>query len=97
MYESFLFSLTIARFIQARRGGWGHVPLLAVLFRDGAWEYAVLFCGLSTFKLPDGAHLNEYTVPGVMSTNALLFALGPRTLASLGFPYVSVRYAKRFR
>lgn len=68
LFETFLFTLTIRRYLQARKAGWGNIDLLAVLFRDGAWAFAVIFA--------------------VMVINTVLFALGPRTLAALGFPWL---------
>ncbi|KAH9947724.1 hypothetical protein B0H21DRAFT_737775 [Amylocystis lapponica] len=68
LYESFLFFLTFTRYMRARKGIWPNAGLMAVLFRDGAFVYAVVFFS--------------------MVANTILFTLGPRTLASLGFPWL---------
>ncbi|OSX66631.1 hypothetical protein POSPLADRAFT_1133430 [Postia placenta MAD-698-R-SB12] len=84
LFETFLFTLTIRRYLQARKAGWGNIDLLAVLFRDGAWAFAVIF-GLSRVYLADKSDANRIPA-AVMVINTVLFALGPRTLAALGFP-----------
>ncbi|KAH9949320.1 hypothetical protein B0H21DRAFT_729621 [Amylocystis lapponica] len=68
LYESFLFFLMFTRYMRSRRGSWTNSSLMTVLFRDGAFTFAVVFVA--------------------MMANTMLFTLGPRTLASLGFPYV---------
>ncbi|KAH9920983.1 hypothetical protein B0H21DRAFT_767233 [Amylocystis lapponica] len=68
LYESFLFFLMFTRYMCARKGSWTNTSLMTVLFRDGAFTFAVVFVA--------------------MVANTMLFTLGPRTLASLGFPWL---------
>ncbi|KAI0311623.1 hypothetical protein OF83DRAFT_1068479, partial [Amylostereum chailletii] len=43
-FETLLFLLMLAKFVQAARRGWGAgAPVLTVLVRDGAWAFAVIF------------------------------------------------------
>ena len=44
IYQSFLFTLTVYKFLQALRSGWGHIPLVKLLMRDGTWAFFLLFC-----------------------------------------------------
>ena len=44
IFQIFLFTLTVYKFIQAVHSGWGDVPLLNLLMRDGTWAFFLLFC-----------------------------------------------------
>ncbi|KAJ6486960.1 hypothetical protein C8R45DRAFT_828311, partial [Mycena sanguinolenta] len=39
LFQTVLFSLTVLRFVQAIRAGWGKMPLLLLIVRDGTWAY----------------------------------------------------------
>ncbi|KAJ7263657.1 hypothetical protein B0H12DRAFT_1103321 [Mycena haematopus] len=39
LFQTVLFSLTVVRFVQAIREGWGKLPLLLLIVRDGTWAY----------------------------------------------------------
>ncbi|KAF8882717.1 hypothetical protein BD779DRAFT_913203 [Infundibulicybe gibba] len=41
--QSLLFMLTSWKFVSAIRAGWGHVPLVVLLMRDGTWAFFMLF------------------------------------------------------
>ncbi|KAF8904436.1 hypothetical protein CPB84DRAFT_673932 [Gymnopilus junonius] len=43
VFQSFLFSLTVYKYMQAARSGWGDVPLIILLMRDGTWAFFLLF------------------------------------------------------
>jgi hypothetical protein len=40
-FQTCLFGLTVVKFIEALRTGWGEGPLLVILVRDGTWAYLV--------------------------------------------------------
>ncbi|PPQ98796.1 hypothetical protein CVT24_003354 [Panaeolus cyanescens] len=42
-FQTFLFIITLYKFIQAARSGWGDVPLIVLLVRDGTWAFFMLF------------------------------------------------------
>ena len=44
IFQALLFAVTIYKFILAARDGWGDVPLLVLLTRDGTWAFCLLFC-----------------------------------------------------
>ena len=44
LFQAMLFAVTIYKFILAVRDGWGDVPLLVLLTRDGTWAFCLLFC-----------------------------------------------------
>jgi hypothetical protein len=44
IFQALLFAVTIYKFILAVRDGWGDVPLLVLLTRDGTWAFCLLFC-----------------------------------------------------
>ncbi|KAH6919333.1 hypothetical protein BKA70DRAFT_47775 [Coprinopsis sp. MPI-PUGE-AT-0042] len=48
VYQAFLFGVTLWKFIVAVKEGWGHVPLVVLLIRDGTWAFLLLFLILST-------------------------------------------------
>ncbi|KAJ6549422.1 hypothetical protein DFH09DRAFT_1320165 [Mycena vulgaris] len=39
LFQTFLFALTLIKFVGALRTGWGTVPLLVLIARDGTWAY----------------------------------------------------------
>ncbi|KAJ7188604.1 hypothetical protein C8R46DRAFT_878657 [Mycena filopes] len=41
--QTFLFSLTVFKFVQALRQGWGGAPLLGLVLRDGVWAFFLIF------------------------------------------------------
>lgn len=41
-FQVVLFSLTMWKFLEAIRSGWGDVPLLSLLMRDGTWAFFLL-------------------------------------------------------
>ena len=43
LFETLLFGLTLFKFVQAVRTGWGHTPVMALLARDGTWAFALIF------------------------------------------------------
>lgn len=47
VFEGVLFGLTIHKFLEAQKEGWGYISLLNVLIRDSIWAFALLF---SKFK-----------------------------------------------
>ncbi|TFY77004.1 hypothetical protein EWM64_g7007, partial [Hericium alpestre] len=42
-FETILFGLTLVKFVQAVRRGWGRTPVVTVLMRDGTWAFALVF------------------------------------------------------
>ncbi|KAF9482189.1 hypothetical protein BDN70DRAFT_875495 [Pholiota conissans] len=44
IFQFILFGLTFFKFIQSVRSGWGDVPLIILLMRDGTWAFFLLFC-----------------------------------------------------
>lgn len=42
-FQAILFVLTGWKFYQAVRSGWGDVPLMLLLMRDGTWAFFALF------------------------------------------------------
>ncbi|KAH6919334.1 hypothetical protein BKA70DRAFT_1394657 [Coprinopsis sp. MPI-PUGE-AT-0042] len=43
IFQSFLFVVTLWNFIGAVKEGWGNVPLVVLLIRDGTWAFLLLF------------------------------------------------------
>ncbi|KAF8813837.1 hypothetical protein BYT27DRAFT_7180605 [Phlegmacium glaucopus] len=43
LFQAFLFVITLFKFVLAIRSGWGDVPLLILLTRDGTWAFFLLF------------------------------------------------------
>ncbi|KAJ6540576.1 hypothetical protein B0H19DRAFT_1313271 [Mycena capillaripes] len=39
LFQTVLFALTVFQFVSALRTGWGKVPLLLLIVRDGTWAY----------------------------------------------------------
>ncbi|EEB99508.1 hypothetical protein MPER_00803 [Moniliophthora perniciosa FA553] len=43
IFQTILFGLTLYKFITGIRAGWGNVPIVKLLMRDGTWAFFVLF------------------------------------------------------
>jgi len=43
-FQSFLFVLTIYRFIEDLRSGWTRIPLANLVVRDGTWVFLLFLC-----------------------------------------------------
>ncbi|KAJ3522781.1 hypothetical protein NMY22_g11738 [Coprinellus aureogranulatus] len=42
-FQSFLFAFTAFKFFYAVKSGWGNVPMMQLLMRDGTWAFILLF------------------------------------------------------
>ncbi|PPQ87463.1 hypothetical protein CVT25_008199 [Psilocybe cyanescens] len=60
IFQFFLFGLTLYKFIEAARLGWGDVPLIVLLVRDGTWAFFLLFFvyvgQLGLYAVPNSAY-----------------------------------------
>jgi len=45
-FETFLFVLTLFKFLIALRNGWGRTPVVYLLMRDGTWAFILIFVTL---------------------------------------------------
>ncbi|KAF9529227.1 hypothetical protein CPB83DRAFT_852894 [Crepidotus variabilis] len=43
IFQMILFFLNVFKFVKAIRSGWGNVPLVKLLMRDGTWAFILLF------------------------------------------------------
>lgn len=43
LFQTFLFSLTLVKFVGAVREGWGDGDLVLLVARDGTWAFTVIF------------------------------------------------------
>ncbi|OCH84770.1 hypothetical protein OBBRIDRAFT_891584 [Obba rivulosa] len=82
-YETFLFGLTIARYVKAMHDGWSDVILLAVLVRDGAWAFAIIFIIMVVNALLFTIAPATLAAIGFPWLLALLGAVGPRLITNL--------------
>ncbi|KAF8973079.1 hypothetical protein BDZ97DRAFT_650808 [Flammula alnicola] len=41
-FQTFLFSLTLYKFLQAIKDGWRNIPIVVLLMRDGTWAFFIL-------------------------------------------------------
>ncbi|KAJ7782778.1 hypothetical protein B0H16DRAFT_1494348 [Mycena metata] len=48
IFQTFLFTLTVFKFVKAVREGWGNTPLVALVMRDGTWAFFTLFAVISS-------------------------------------------------
>ncbi|KAF5379357.1 hypothetical protein D9757_007674 [Collybiopsis confluens] len=46
LFQTLLFVLTAFKFIRSLRSGWGQVPIIALLMRDGTWAFFILLAFL---------------------------------------------------
>ncbi|KAF7350568.1 hypothetical protein MSAN_01616600 [Mycena sanguinolenta] len=84
LFQTVLFLLTVIRFVQAIRAGWGKMPLLLLIIRDGTWAYLlavlIVISDLSLYALKN--HVYGGILYGWMVT-AFSFS-GYRILLNLG-------------
>ncbi|KAJ3533508.1 hypothetical protein NMY22_g7306 [Coprinellus aureogranulatus] len=57
----FLFVATAVRFYFSLKAGWGNIPILHLLMRDGTWAFVVLFAVLVTEALLYSVDVDAYT------------------------------------
>jgi len=50
IFQAILFVVTLYKFVLALRSGWGDVPLIVLLTRDGTWAFFLLFS--TSFSVP---------------------------------------------
>ncbi|KAF9260938.1 hypothetical protein L218DRAFT_1002251 [Marasmius fiardii PR-910] len=46
IFQTLLFVLTLCKFISGLRMGWGDIPIVKLLMRDGTWAFFLLFVGI---------------------------------------------------
>ncbi|RXW13396.1 hypothetical protein EST38_g12464 [Candolleomyces aberdarensis] len=61
VYQGFLFIVTIVKFYQSAKAGWGSVPILNLLVRDGTWAFCLLFAMLASEAALYGFDVDAYT------------------------------------
>ncbi|EMD39433.1 hypothetical protein CERSUDRAFT_113079 [Gelatoporia subvermispora B] len=83
IYETFLFGLTMARYVKAMRNGWSDVALLSVLVRDGAWAFVIIFIIMIINTLLFTIAPATLAAIGFPWLLALLGAVGPRLITNL--------------
>ncbi|KAJ6493456.1 hypothetical protein C8R45DRAFT_1136693 [Mycena sanguinolenta] len=84
LFQTVLFSLTVLRFVQAIRAGWGKMPLLLLIVRDGTWAYLLaVLVAISDLSL---YALQNHTYGGILygSTVTAVSFSGYRILLNLG-------------
>ncbi|TFK24638.1 hypothetical protein FA15DRAFT_409064 [Coprinopsis marcescibilis] len=60
-FQAFLFGVTLWKFLRAFRSGWGNVPFVQLLARDGTWAFMVLFAMLISEAALYGFAADAYT------------------------------------
>ncbi|TFK22090.1 hypothetical protein FA15DRAFT_671903 [Coprinopsis marcescibilis] len=60
-FQTVLFALTGWKFFQAARSGWGNVPIINLLMRDGSWAFMLIFLTLLSEAALYGFAPNAYT------------------------------------
>ena len=59
-FQTLLFGFTVWKFVVALKSGWGNIPIMRLLVRDGTWAFILLF---GTYR----------TVPRLLPTNVSYF------------------------
>lgn len=60
LFQAFLFMVTIYKFVLAVRSGWGDVPFIVLLTRDGTWAFCLLFFTYAGHLILYGLHNPAY-------------------------------------
>ncbi|KAJ6543975.1 hypothetical protein B0H19DRAFT_292807 [Mycena capillaripes] len=84
LFQTFLFSLTVVKFVGAVREGWGDTPLVGLVMRDGTWAFITLFSRISFF-FPCNFRL---TLTAVVVGYASLYALKNHTFAGMLYGWI---------
>lgn len=61
VYQTLLFLVTIYKFAEAAKKGWGHIPVVQLLLRDGTWAFIVIFAVIIGQALVYGVGPQAYT------------------------------------
>jgi len=73
LFQTVLFALTMYKFVQGVRNGWGDIPIVKLLIRDGTWAFFLLFfayvCQLSLYALPNRSS-GEVLYPWLLSLSS---------------------------
>ncbi|KAJ6495695.1 hypothetical protein C8R47DRAFT_369603 [Mycena vitilis] len=64
LFQTFLFGLTLFKFVHAVRDGWGDTPLVGLVMRDGTWAFILLFAVVGGDACLYG--LKNHTFSGVL-------------------------------
>ncbi|TFK22093.1 hypothetical protein FA15DRAFT_51579 [Coprinopsis marcescibilis] len=81
--QALLFFLTAYKFAQAVRNGWGDVPLLRLLMRDGTWAFFLIFLVLVGEGILFGFAPEAYTAVLYGWMNTVFAFCGYRILLNL--------------
>jgi len=83
IYETFLFGLTVGRYVKAMRDGWSDVAILTILVRDGAWAFVIIFAIMVANTLLFTIAPATLAAIGFPWLLALLGSVGPRLITNL--------------
>ncbi|KAJ7729508.1 hypothetical protein DFH07DRAFT_994922 [Mycena maculata] len=64
LFQTFLFGLTVFKFVRALRDGWGDTPLVSLVIRDGTWAFILLFAAVAGDASLYG--LKNHTFAGIL-------------------------------
>ncbi|KDR75166.1 hypothetical protein GALMADRAFT_249108 [Galerina marginata CBS 339.88] len=83
LFQTILFALTMYKFVQGAKNGWGDIPIVKLLIRDGTWAFFLLFFAdvsqLSLYALPNRSS-GEVLYPWLLSLSSFC---GYRVLLNL--------------
>lgn len=91
VFDTIVFLLTIAKFLQSRREGYGKQPVFDTVVRDGVWAYLVVFGTrfVSIHRRGHGTHAVLPALPATLLVNALMDSFtGHGLLIGLLYLYV---------
>lgn len=83
VFEGVLFGLTIHKFLEAQKEGWGYISLLNVLIRDSIWAFALLFIANIANTLLFTIAPASLAALGFPWLLAILGTVGPRLVLNL--------------
>ncbi|KAF5374704.1 hypothetical protein D9615_008967 [Tricholomella constricta] len=85
--DSILFALTMVKFYQAIREGWGREPVIYRFLQDGIWAFALPFC---LFLLLLCLELREFMTryAAIVTVNFMCMAFLPGPVSSIAYSWV---------
>ncbi|KAF5379356.1 hypothetical protein D9757_007675 [Collybiopsis confluens] len=85
LFQTLLFFLTARKFILSLRSGWGRVPIVVLLMRDGTWAFLVLL----------GKHnaLNSLGCRSLLACDASIYGFKNHAFAGLLYSWLLTVYS----
>lgn len=85
-FQATLFALTAWKFLQALKAGWGRIPVIQLVIRDGLGLFPPIWC--VAFASPYISHHKVIALPSsVLIVEAIVYSSAPGELSEVLYGY----------